>query len=124
MKEFPFECTGHAVRGASLLLCSLFLLVSGCVQRQETAFLEETAPPAGDAFALAISRMYPGEQAAISGPYGPDSLVIMEHTYTSGLGQSCRRAQVMVSGVPHRIAVCRDESGWFTAGPIFENLPR
>lgn len=117
--------TGALKRGAFLCLCALFLVLGGCAPKQASTPAGEATPEvSGDPFAAAVSRMMPGEQAVMPTPFGGDGLVQMEGSYTSGLGQSCRRAQVTVSGAAHRIAVCRDASGWFTAGSIFENLPR
>ena len=116
---------GALKRGAFLCLCALFLFLGGCAPKQASTPAGEATPEvAGDPFAVAVSRMMPGEQAVMATPFGGDGLVQMEGSYTSGLGQSCRRAQVTMSGAAHRIAVCRDESGWFTAGSIFETLPR
>lgn len=109
--------------GALACVCALLFAVGGCAPKQEQSAAEEAAV-AGDPFAVAVSRMMPGEQAVMATPFGGEGVVRMEGSYTSGLGQSCRRGQVTVSGVSHRIAVCRDESGWFTAGAIFDNVPR
>ena len=85
---------------------------------------ERAAAPAGDPFAVAVSRMMPGQQAVMSTPYGADSLVTLENAYTSGLGLSCRKAQVTAGGLSHRLAICRDDSGWYVSDPIFEQSQR
>ena len=108
---------------ASFLVCAL---ASGCVQKQSSvpSAPAEAAAPSGDAFALALSRMQVGEEALMPTPFGMDSRVMLESSYTSGLGQTCRRAAVRAGGITHRIAVCRDASGWTTAEPIFETVQR
>ena len=117
--------SGALKRGAGLCLCALLLVVGGCAPQPASTPGEEATPPvSGDPFAAAVSRLMPGEQVVMATPFGGEGVVQLEGSYTSGLGQSCRRAQATVSGVSHRVAVCLDENGWFTAGSIFENLPR
>ena len=111
----------------SVLLACIFVLAAGvgCTPKSSvpTAALE-TQVPAGDAFSLAVSRMQAGEESVMATPFGPESLVMVEGVYTSGLGQICRKTSVRAGGVSHRVAVCRDETGWFTAEPIFEHVQR
>lgn len=103
-------------------------LVSLCActpqQRTVASVEERAAAPAGDPFAVAVSRMMPGQQEVMSTPYGADSLVTLENSYTSGLGLSCRKAQVTAGGLSHRLAICRDDSGWYVSDPIFEQSQR
>ena len=68
--------------------------------------------------------MHAGEQAVMPTPFGTEGLVLLEGDYTSGLGELCRRATVRAGGALHRIAVCRDESGWYVAAPVFEHTQR
>lgn len=117
-------CPGLKCLAAALVLSCVVL--SGCVQKQPSvpSASAEAAVPAGDAFAVALSRMQVGEQALMSTPFGADSLVMLESSYTSGLGQTCRRAAVRSGGITHRVAVCRDGEAWVTVSPIFENILR
>lgn len=110
-----------------MLFCAaLALSLCACVPQQRTATPaeEKAAAPAGDPFAVAVSRMTPGQQAVMSTPWGPESLVMLENVYTSGLGLSCRKAQVSAGGASHRLAICRDDSGWYVSDPIFEQSQR
>lgn len=110
------------------LFFSVVLALSFCActpqQRAVSPVEEKAAAPAGDPFAVAVSRMTPGQQAVMSTPWGPDSLVMLENVYTSGLGLSCRKAQVTAGGASHRLAICRDDSGWYVSDPIFEQSQR
>ena len=111
----------------SVLLACVFVLASGVGCAPKTSSLPvavEEQVPAGDAFSLAVSRMQAGEESVMATPFGPESLVMVEGVYTSGLGQICRKTSVRAGGVSHRVAVCRDETGWFTAEPIFEHVQR
>ena len=110
-----------------ILLSYALGLVAGCTPKSSSvpSVSEEVqAPAAGDAFALAVSRMQPGEQSVMTTPFGPESLVMVEGSYTSGLGQLCKKASVRAGGMSHRVAVCRDETGWFTAESVFEHTQR
>lgn len=115
-----------AYRKTVLLVLTVFLMLAGCVQQQSVTVpsTSESPQPAGDPFAVAVSRMAPGQQSVMSTPYGVDSLVMLENVYTSGLGLSCRRAQVTAGGLSHRLAICRDDSGWYVSDPIFEQSQR
>ena len=108
-----------------LLSCSLGL-VAGCTPKSSSvpAVSVEEQVPAVDAFALAVSRMQPGEQSVMTTSFGPESLVMVGGSYTSGLGQMCKKASVRAGGMSHRVAVCRDETGWFTAESVFEHTQR
>ena len=111
---------------SSFLLCAALLCLCACVpqKRVVTPAEEKAAVPAGDPFAVAVSRMTPGQQVVMSTPWGTDSLVMLENVYTSGLGLSCRKAQVTARGLSHRLAICRDDSGWYVSDPIFEQSQR
>ena len=113
-------------RSRTLLACAVLLCLCACTPQPRVSPVEEekAAAPAGDPFALAVSRMVPGQQAVMPTPYGADSLVMLEESYTSGLGLSCRRAQVTAGGASHRLAICRDDSGWYVSDPIFEQSQR
>ena len=120
-------CNRYNLSDKSRLLLSIALVsLCACTPQQRTvASVEErAAAPAGDPFAVAVSRMMPGQQAVMSTPYGADSLVTLENAYTSGLGLSCRKAQVTAGGLSHRLAICRDDSGWYVSDPIFEQHQR
>ena len=110
----------------ALLACFLVFALAGCAPKHNVIVPEgnKSEPASGDPFALAISHMVPGEQAVMPSPYGPDSLVMMERDYTSGLGLSCRKVHVTAGGTLHRLAVCKDDSGWFVSSPIFEQSQR
>ena len=109
-----------------VLFCAVLLSLVSCTPQQHSVspVKEKAAVPAGDPFAVAVSRMTPGQQAVMSTPYGADSLVTLENVYTSGLGLSCRKAQVAAGGASHRLAICRDDSGWYVSDPIFEQSQR
>lgn len=104
----------------------LALSLCACAPQQSAVSpaAEKAEAPAGDPFAVAVSRMTPGQQAVMSTPWGADSLVMLENVYTSGLGLSCRKAQVTAGGASHRLAICRDDSGWYVSDPIFEQSQR
>lgn len=132
-REFPVNRylfpEGGAGRSVLVVLFLALALVSagGCTPKSSSVPAvqqEETQAPAGDAFSLAVSRMQPGQQVVMPTPFGQDGLVMVDGLYTSGLGQQCRKATVQAAGSTHRVAVCRDESGWFTAEPVFEHVQR
>ena len=111
---------------SSFLLCAALFCLCACTPQPGAVSpaAEKETTPAGDPFAVAVSRMAPGQQAVMSTPYGADSLVTLENVYTSGLGLSCRKAQVAAGGLSHRLAICRDDSGWYVSDPIFEQSQR
>ena len=111
---------------STLAVCAVLLSLVSCTPQQSSVSpaVEKEPTPAGDPFAVAVSRMTPGQQAVMSTPYGADSLVTLENAYTSGLGLSCRKAQVAAGGLSHRLAICRDDSGWYVSDPIFEQSQR
>ena len=107
-----------------LLSCAL-AAGTGCMPKSPSvpASVEEPAS-SGDALAVALSRMQAGAQTIMATPFGPESLVMVEGDYTSGLGQICRKATVRVGGTVQSMAACRDSTGWHTVEPIFENVQR
>ena len=111
---------------SALAVCTVLLSLVSCTPQQHSVspVEEKAAVPAGDPFAVAVSRMTPGQQTVMTTPYGVDSLVMLENVYTSGLGLSCRKAQVAAGGLSHRLAICRDDSGWYVSDPIFEQSQR
>ena len=117
---------GNLPGKSSFLLCVALLGLCSCVpqQRAVNPVEEKAVDSTGDPFAVAVSRMTPGQQAVMSTPWGADSLVTLENVYTSGLGLSCRKAQVTAGGASHRLAICRDDSGWYVSDPIFEQSQR
>ena len=117
---------GNLPGKSSFLLCVALLSLCSCVPQQRAVNLveEKAVASTGDPFAVALSRMTPGQQAVMSSPWGTDSLVMLENAYTSGLGLSCRKAQVTAGGASHRLAICRDDSGWYVSDPIFEQSQR
>ena len=121
-----FFSRGNLPGKNSFLLCVALLCLCACApqQRAVNPVEENAVAPAGDPFAVAVSRMTPGQQAVMSTPWGTDSLVMLENVYTSGLGFSCRKAQVTAGGASHRLAICRDDSGWYVSDPIFEQSQR
>ena len=120
--KFFIVSRGKAVIVALAALTSL----CACAPQSGTSVpeAEKATVSAGDPFAVAVSRMTPGQQAVMATPYGADSLVALENVYTSGLGLSCSKAQVTASGATHRLAICRDDSGWYVSDPIFEQSQR
>lgn len=131
MSRFPvvdarsFEKRKQAGKSAFFAAVALLCLCACTLQHRAVSPVEEkAAAPTGDPFAVAVSRMTPGQQAVMSTPYGADSLVMLENAYTSGLGLSCRKAQVTAGGLSHRLAICRDDSGWYVSDPIFEQSQR
>ena len=121
-----FERRKRTAGRALILGAALALSLCACVPQQSAVSpaAEKEPTPAGDPFAVAVSRMTPGQQAVMATPYGADSLVTLENVYTSGLGLSCRKAQVTAGGASHRLAICRDDSGWYVSDPIFEQSQR
>ena len=117
---------GNLPGESSFLLSVVLLSLCSCVpqQRAVNPVEEKAVASTGDPFAVAVSRMTPGQQAVMSTPWGADSLVMLENVYTSGLGLSCRKAQVTAGGASHRLAICRDDSGWYVSDPIFEQSQR
>ena len=109
-----------------LWLCAVLLILCACTPQPGSisSAVEKENTPAGDPFAVAVSRMVPGQQAVMSTRYGANSLVTLENIYISGLGLSCRKAQVTAGGAFHRLAICRDDSGWYVSDPIFEQPQR
>ena len=123
--EFFIDSRSKAGKAVIVALAALTCLCSCAPQPgMSVTEAERTAVSEGDPFAVAVSRMAPGQQAVMATPYGADSLVTLENVYTSGLGLSCRKAQVRASGATHRLAICRDDSGWYVSDPIFEQSQR
>ena len=123
---FSFPKGRGPVMSSVLVVGFLFLALAGCTPKHNAIVPEgnKSETSSEDPFALAISRMVPGEQAVMPSPYGSDSLVMLERDYTSGLGLSCRKIRVTAGGTLHRLAVCKDDSGWFVSPPIFEQSQR
>ena len=127
--KFIYSSKLYSRAGRLGLLCCFVLpvLLSGCMQQsagQQRPEASAPAAPAAQPFAVAVSALHPGEQVLMSSPYGDDSLVLVEGSYTSGLGDTCRRTVVNYGGAVHRLAVCQGASGWYVAKPVFDNLPR
>jgi hypothetical protein len=103
----------------------LLLVVSAC------APLEKNQP---DAFALTrqgslvswVAAQAPGARAVIDDPeFGGGVAVLVERSYYSASGLTCKRARVHVNGPPAEpVAVCEiKEERWFLAPRIWSGSP-
>jgi hypothetical protein len=107
------------------VIFSFPLVVSAC------APLEQIKP---DAFALTrpaslvswVATQAPGARAVIDDPeFGDGVTVLVERTYYSASGLTCKRARVTVNGPPSEpVAVCEIKGEeWFLAPRIWGGAP-
>ena len=110
--------------GSAIAVLAVVTLASCTPPSRQPVPVPPAVETAGEPFAVAASRLSPGEQVVMSTPWGVNSVVLLEKEYLSGLGIPCRQVLVNSGGVVQRIAVCRAHSGWYAAEPVFEQTQR
>ena len=111
--------------GSAVILLAVMMMFAGCTPSSLKPSPDNRVTKVdGEPFAVAVAQLPLGTQTVMASPFGADSVVMPEKEYLSGLGLSCRKVWVQSGGSTHRIAVCRDDSGWYTAEPVFEQVQR
>lgn len=124
MTNLNTHIRNYAQVGVLTLSLVSFGILAGCVSAKMTPNAAVSAVSSTDAFAAEVASMTAGTTAIMDSPFGAGSQVRAGDFYTSGLGQTCRRASVSVGGESYRVVICRDGESWYTVAPIFEGQAR
>lgn len=115
---------GPVWRGVKVLAPLAVLFMGGCASLTDPAAPAGAAPVqqgsagqaiSSDAIASFAASAAAGEQAQVRLEDGREVMVVAGRSYTSALGQPCRRVSLHGGGIGSRVsAVCRSNGAWTT----------